>query len=117
MTGVVISRALGPNECVGSIVLRLMVLPARLVLKTILSGAASALASRTACRRLPGPASFRLVTLKVDGTVRSSSTSRPGRHVGFGRQPRRVDFLAPESQVWKEESHMATSPVTKRSAG
>ena len=41
------------------------------------------LESAIACRRLPRPASFRFVTVKVAGTVRSSNRSTAKRHAEF----------------------------------
>src|SRR5262245_20634273 len=63
------------------------------------------------------------VVVVGDKTVRSSRTSRPGRHARFGRRPGpapgrpgRGDFPAPVSQEWIEENHMAAFPFPKRSA-
>src|SRR5262245_20811873 len=56
------------------------------------------------------------VVVVGDRTVRSSSASRPGRNLGFGRRPRGADLLAPLSQEWTVENHMVASPSPKRPA-
>jgi hypothetical protein len=47
--------------------------------KTMVSAPAWALAWATAARSVPGPLSARVVTWKVDGTMRPSSDSNPSR--------------------------------------
>src|SRR5262249_52933508 len=95
--GVVISRALGP-WLVPPMVLRLIVSPDRLPLNVILSRFGAALAAWIAARRLPGPESLRLVTLNVDGTVRSSSTSRFSRQLRAGGRADRL-LRRPQRQL------------------
>src|SRR5262245_57180141 len=62
-----------------------LMVPSSPDLKTTVSAPAWLLALMTAWRRLPAPASFKLLTVKVDGVQRSSRTSRLGRT--DGRQP------------------------------
>src|SRR5262245_62302908 len=59
-----------------------LMVPSRPDLKTMVSSPAWLLALWTAWRRLPAPASFKLLTVKVDGVQRSSRTSSLGRTVG-----------------------------------
>src|SRR5262249_48740086 len=86
---------------------------------TMTSGPAWLLAARIAWRKLPKPASLRFLTVMVDGTVRSSSGSRAGRHVrldsGTGRQ-REVNLLARRRNERTGENHIVVAPSRKQSA-
>ena len=79
MPSTVIAAAPGPWMLTESLTeswpeVRVMV-PVRPAWKAMTSGPAAALASLTACRRLPGPASFRLVTLKVAASAGAPAAS------------------------------------------
>ena len=63
---------------------------AKIALNTIVSAMPSRFALRTACRSDPAPPSFVLVTVKVAGTVRSSSRTRPRADGRAGRTAGRV---------------------------
>ena len=85
------AKADGPSAAAGSVVVRLIVAPARAGAKVMVSGpgwAGSLLASRMAWRRVPGPLSPGSVTVKTAGAWRSSSASNHNRHGRGATRPR-----------------------------
>src|SRR5262249_43106548 len=72
-------RRVGSPVTLSSPRVRAMVPPLAAGAKAIRSAPGLALASRTACRSEPGPLSARFLTVKVLGTVRSSSRSTLNR--------------------------------------